>query len=516
MMDCSYIYRKIEWCEWKNGQNTQRRREVWIPEHMLDGSIDCWMSTHYLPSIYFLLESDTIEEQDGIKQKVNDSFGSRSHACSVRRMLYKQERKLTGPSFSLFRNLHTPNWTKHFYKCRTRPLHEEFEEDIIGILNNLFDGGCVSPIFQALGGKKCRECPEVFDIDTSDFVTDSVMYCFGDIVDSIANGNYNLLINTNLFKEWLFRLPCFKKKSLSNCYIFVFYLATMCKLSNLHLFHIFKILFVICESLKGRVFDGVCPGHYILSPPGTGKSATNKKFLLGYIDTEYLYLDFAEKPELIKTLCDNGISVMTNSWELNNNLDIAFGVRIFKNSAARVMKEKFEKRELPPEDVNLLSHYRILKRHALRGVVRARKNQLLVEYTKQDLNEWYKAFGLIEDAPVPDDETETENISKISSQIQKLQSPKGVLITKFRIINNSRIELRTQSEPAKNELKIFLTTRLPENQPIEDKLPLTTKIILFNVPLQTTQTDVAVAEKEKKEEEERLLGQFGILTPVFT
>jgi hypothetical protein len=83
----------------------------------------------------------------------------------------------------------------------------------------------------------------------------------------------------------------------------------------------------------------------------------------------------------------------------------------------------------------------------------------------------------------------TKQIPKITSQLQTLKPPPHVKISKFKTQQHS-IELRTTTEPAKEELKTFLIKNLPEGIPVADKIPATSKLIFFNVPEDLEEADL--------------------------
>jgi hypothetical protein len=89
-----------------------------------------------------------------------------------------------------------------------------------------------------------------------------------------------------------------------------------------------------------------------------------------------------------------------------------------------------------------------------------------------------------------------QQIPKLASTLQSLKPPKGITLTKLSVQHNA-IELRTSTEPAKESLKEFLKNNLPGEVPIKDKSPTSTKIILFNVPEDTTEEDLQLALNAK-------------------
>lgn len=59
-------------------------------------------------------------------------------------------------------------------------------------------------------------------------------------------------------------------------------------------------------------------GHYIISPPGTGKTFHNHMWSLGLIDTDGLNsLTLDKKPTILNDLLKAGFSIISNRWEWN-------------------------------------------------------------------------------------------------------------------------------------------------------------------------------------------------------
>lgn len=99
--------------------------------------------------------------------------------------------------------------------------------------------------------------------------------------------------------------------------------------------------------------------------------------------------------------------------------------------------------------------------------------------------------------------TNPQLIPKLASQLQQLKPPKDIQLTKLKVLQNS-IELRTSSEPAKETLKKFLSENIsPENQ-VEDKTPITSKIIFFNVPEDLKEEDLVEYIKIKLNQDKSL------------
>jgi hypothetical protein len=91
-----------------------------------------------------------------------------------------------------------------------------------------------------------------------------------------------------------------------------------------------------------------------------------------------------------------------------------------------------------------------------------------------------------------------QEIKKIINDIQQLQCPKPITIHKIKAHANT-LEVRTDSEPSKQALKQYLlTSKLSTSTTIEDKRPLTSKLIFYNLhPSHTTEDELHNAVQQR-------------------
>lgn len=364
---------------------------VWVPEYLYDitaNKLDVPSDWIY-PNRYCILADDEIYDKiDPLPIKLNETNGAlRSNVSnfktSTKTMGITECVKEAGKDFTTHHSDVATSgkyleWMNHFVNCDKKTFNDiskNVKFTLPFVFENLFKT-CSSP---AIAGIACQHyCRDRFHKRSLPI---EVVTCFNEFLKAFRLPNNVLRYDLTPFKKWLLRQPCFKGKSVSSCLRFVLFLCCCLKRSNRRNHEVFFIIQMLNECLEGEIKREYCPGHYILTHPGLNTGVVNEKFLLGYIDDDYLCEDF-KKIEVVGRLLRSGFSIISKSIELYEELEVGYGIRIVSESAAKRLLIKNLSRT-PNVDSSLLTRYLQDKREFLKSKCRAYFQDTDVEFMRR-------------------------------------------------------------------------------------------------------------------------------------
>lgn len=223
-----------------------------------------------------------------------------------------------------------PPQKKHDVRVKSRPSFKTFEynsksfNSIDFAASMLYGGSTVSPLYLWIKYNK---------ISTLRRIPFSQSF-----VNNISLMHTALLKSENVFQlelksliEINFRIKEFKLSSTQRILFVSSVLLVFIKLGiKPHL--IVDFFTVISMSLKKQCvnvqsLDSIEP-HIVIAPPGVGKTTFEFTYSLGYLDTDFIprMSDGKMDPSVLQCMIDNGLSIISNTWEYQTLTCLKFAV----------------------------------------------------------------------------------------------------------------------------------------------------------------------------------------------